>query len=383
MSNRLKNIKLIKGDTAIVIIAMFLVLVSFAVAFSTSSNLVNIYNTHSYGYYFVKHLILVGMATGLFIAGMKMPVQFLRTFSKVLMIGVIGLLLYTLLFGVAANGDSARRWIRVLFFTIQPSFIAMYVIMIFTSVFLDKIKGKKTAFVDDVKHYWAWVGLAVLLIMPANNSTAFMITALVFTVLFVGGYGIKKLSAVVVIGLMSVGVYYLAAKAFPSVVPNRFETLENRIKRFFNNEEEKIVELTQPVRARMAIATGGFFRFAPGKSVQKNMLSQSSSDFVYAIIVEEYGMFGGMIILVLYFVLFLRVFIIAQNLNEYFLKILTLALGLPVIAQALINMSVAVGLIPVTGQPLPLISTGGTTILMTGLVLGILVKISEKIYEET
>jgi cell division protein FtsW len=221
-----------------------------------------------------------------------------------------------------------------------------------------------------------------MLILPSNNSTALMIMILVFTVLFTAGYPFKKLMTVFVAGLMVIGVFYLAAKAFPGVLPNRIETLENRIKRFLNGEEEKTFELTQPVRAKMAIASGGFFRWAPGKSVQKNMLSQSSSDFVYAVIIEEYGMFGGLVILILYLLLFVRVFIISQNLKEYFRKVLVLALGLPIIFQALVNMSVATGLIPVTGQPLPLISTGGTTVIMTGFVLGIIVKISEKIYEE-
>jgi len=372
----------IKGDPAVVIAALLLVIISFAVVFSTSSNLVNIYQTHSHLFYFFKHLFLIGIAAVLFFIGMLIPPRTLGRLSFFLLIFSILLLVYTLFFGVSANGESARRWINLRFATIQPSFIAMYAVMIYTAYYLDKIKNKSTSLWEDFKFYWIFILLVVALIMPANNSTALIILTLVFTVLFIGGYPFKKMAAVFALLVMLTGMYYLAAKAFPGTIPNRFETLEKRIERYLSGEDEKSKEITQTVRAKMAIASGGIFRWAPGKSVQKNMLSQSSSDFVYAIIIEEYGLFGGLIILVLYIVLFARIFIITLNLKDYYSKILTLALGLPIIIQAFINMSVATGLIPVTGQPLPLISTGGTTIMMTGWVLGIIVRLSEAIYEE-
>ncbi len=373
----------IKGDIAILIVAILLVLISFAVVFSTSSNLVNIYGRHTHYYYFLKHLILIGIAAFLFFFGMQISAEKFKKYAYVLMILSIMLLIYTMFFGIAANGETARRWIRVPSIgTIQPSFVAMYVMMIFTAVFLDKIKNKKTTFFEDLKNYWGWILLSIAFIMPANNSTALMILLLTFIVLVVGGYSFKKLFGIVMILFSLLAFYYLAAKAFPDQIPNRFNTLENRIKRFIQKEDEKKLELTQTVRAKMAIASGGFFRWAPGKSVQKNMLSQSSSDFVYAIVIEEYGLIGGVLILLFYSFLFLRIFIISQHLKQYFDKILVISLGLPIIIQAFVNMSVATGLFPVTGQPLPLISTGGTTILLTGLVLGIIVKLSEKIYEE-
>ncbi|NPA42600.1 MAG: FtsW/RodA/SpoVE family cell cycle protein [Chlorobi bacterium] len=371
-----------KGDITLLIITGFLVLISFAVVFSTSSNLVNVYHTHSHWFYFAKHLFLIAIAAFLFLAGMYVPVELLKKWAPLVLAASAVLLLYTLLFGVSPNGDHARRWIRLPFATIQPSFIALYAVMLYTAVFADKIKNKRTSLWYDFKVFWLFVLLTVGLILPANNSTALMIVGLVMIVLFLGGYPLRKLVAVTLILAGALGIYYLAAKAFPQAVPNRFETLERRIVRFIKGEDEKTGEITQPMRAKMAIASGGVFRWAPGKSVQKNMLSQSSSDFVYAVIIEEYGLFGGLVILFLYFMLLVRFFIISQNLKNYFEKLLVMALGLPVIAQAFINMSVATGLIPVTGQPLPLISTGGTTIMMTGLILGIIVKISEAIYDE-
>jgi len=371
----------LKGDPAVVIAAILLVLFSFAVVFSTSSNLVNVYRLHSHWFYFAKHLFLIGIAVVLFFVGMLIPVRSLGKISFLALIISILLLIYTLFFGISANGETARRWINLRFATIQPSFIAMYAVMLYTAFYLDKIKNKTTGLAEDFKFYWIFILITVALIMPANNSTALMILAMVLTILFIGGYSLKKITAVTALLVMLTGGYYLAAKAFPETIPNRFETLEKRIQRYFSGQDEKSKEITQTVRAKMAIASGGLIRWAPGKSVQKNMLSQSSSDFVYAVIIEEYGLMGGLLILFLYLLLFVRIFIISQNLKDYFAKILTLALGLPVITQAFINMSVATGLIPVTGQPLPLISTGGTTIMLTGLVLGIIVKLSEAIYE--
>ncbi len=389
MPERLKNLKIyIKGDPALAGIGLLLVLISFAVVFSTSSNLVNIYQTHSHWFYLLKHTILIATAIFLFIVSMHLPVEYLRKSIPVLMILTVLLLVYTLFFGISANGDTARRWIKIPFATIQPSFIAMYVLMIFTADFLDKIKNKKTTLLEDFKTYWAWVFLSIGLIMPANNSTAALILGMIFIILFVGGYSFGKLTVILLTGIALIGIYYGLAKAFPRYIPNRFETAESRIKEFLGigddeKKAKKVFELDQPTRAKMAIASGGLIRWAPGKSVQKNMLSQSSSDFVYAVIIEEYGvLLGGIGILFLYLFLFVRIWIIAYNLKSYFKKILVLALGLPIIIQALINMSVATGLIPVTGQPLPLISMGGTSIMMTGLILGIIVKISEDIYED-
>jgi cell division protein FtsW len=371
----------IKGDTALVLAAGLLALFSFAAAFSTSSNLVNLYHSHTHWFYLLKHTVLIFIALVLFLGMQNISIQKIRKFSFIFLIISIGLLVYTLFFGISANGESARRWIKIPFATIQPSFIAMYALMIYTAVYLDKIKNKPKSFSEDLKNYWIYALGTIGLIMPSNNSTALMIFGMILLLNMIGGYPFKRLATVTSVLIMLLGMYYLAAKAFPEYIPNRFETLENRIKRHLSGADEKNKEITQSMRAKIAIASGGIIRWAPGKSVQKNLLSQSSSDFVYAIIVEEYGIAGGLTILVFYFLLFFRIMIIAYHSKEFFLKILTLGLGLPIISQALINMAVATGLFPVTGQPLPLISTGGTTIMMTGLVLGIIVKISEAIYD--
>jgi cell division protein FtsW len=166
----------------------------------------------------------------------------------------------------------------------------------------------------------------------------------------------------------------LVAKAFPDLMPNRIDTWMSRIENFSNGEDTEADY--QIEKAKIAIATGGIHGVGPGKSIQKNFLPQSSSDFIFAIIIEEYGLIGGISLLLLYSWLLFRIVIVSQKSDTIFGKLLVLGVGLPIVFQALINMAVAVELFPVTGQTLPLISSGGTSIWMTCLAIGIILSVS-------
>ena len=168
----------------------------------------------------------------------------------------------------------------------------------------------------------------------------------------------------------------MAAKAFPDAMPNRVDTWMGRIESFSNPEDTKADY--QIEKAKIAIATGGIQGVGPGKSMQKNFLPQSSSDFIFAIIVEEYGLIGGLLVLSLYLLLFFRFIVAAHKANTLFGKLVVVGLGFPMIFQALINMGVAVELLPVTGQTLPLISSGGSSIWMTCVSLGIIIGVTKK-----
>jgi cell division protein FtsW len=165
----------------------------------------------------------------------------------------------------------------------------------------------------------------------------------------------------------------LAAKAFPDAMPNRVQTWQNRIESFSDGDGK---EAYQVEKAKIAIATGGAVGVGPGKSVQKNFLPQSSSDFIFAIIIEEYGLVGGFIILSIYFLLLFRIFVVIRKTTTIFGMLLVLGAGLPIVFQASINMAVASNLFPVTGQTLPLISSGGTSIWMTCFALGMILSVS-------
>jgi cell division protein FtsW len=171
-------------------------------------------------------------------------------------------------------------------------------------------------------------------------------------------------------------LFILTAKAFPDAMPNRVDTWMSRIENFSNGEDTEADY--QIEKAKIAIASGGIQGVGPGKSIQKNFLPQSSSDFIFAIIVEEYGLAGGLFLLMLYLWLLFRIVIVSQKADTVFGKLLVVGVGLPIVFQALINMAVAVELFPVTGQTLPLISSGGTSIWMTCLAIGIILSVSAK-----
>jgi cell division protein FtsW len=181
---------------------------------------------------------------------------------------------------------------------------------------------------------------------------------------------------IVATGLVCLTLFVVTAKAFPDLFPNRVDTWMSRIDSFMSPEDTDANY--QIEKAKIAIATGGIVGKGAGKSVQKNFLPQSSSDFIYAIIVEEYGLVGGFGLMLVYLFLLFRIVVVANGSTSIFSKLLVLGVGLPIVFQALINMAVAVELFPVTGQNLPLISSGGTSSWMTCLAIGIILSASNK-----
>ena len=173
--------------------------------------------------------------------------------------------------------------------------------------------------------------------------------------------------------MFCLSIFIFLSKSFPEIIPNRVDTWSSRIENYFNAEKESNYQI---IRAKSAIANGSVFGVGAGKSTMKNLLPQSTSDFIYAIISEEYGAVGALSILFLYTLLLFRIIIVSYKSVTVFGQLLALSVGLPIIFQAYINMGVAVQLFPVTGQPLPLISTGGTSIWMTFFALGIILSVS-------
>ena len=193
---------------------------------------------------------------------------------------------------------------------------------------------------------------------------------------FIGVYPIKYIAVIIGTGIAALTLFVLIVIAFPDAFKNRVDTWKNRIENFTSDkpgEDDYQIE-----KAKIAIATGGVYGLGPGKSVQKNFLPQSSSDFIFAIIVEEYGLFGALTILGLYLLLLFRFVIAAHKANSMFGKLVVVGLGFPIVFQAIINMAVAVELLPVTGQTLPLISSGGSSIWMTCIGIGIILSVTKK-----
>ncbi|MCL5245885.1 FtsW/RodA/SpoVE family cell cycle protein [Cellulophaga sp. 20_2_10] len=374
----LDAIKNIKGDKAIWGIVALLALFSFLPVYSASSNLVYVVGNGTAVSHLVKHAFLLLLGFGIIYAVHRIPMHFFKGLSLIAMPIVLLLLGYTLAQGKTIGGANASRWISIPFVGVsfQTSTLAAVVLMIYVARYLAKIKNKTVTFKESILPLWIPVFLVVVLILPANFSTAAIIFFMVLMLTFLGGYPIKYLLGIVGTGIACLALFVLVAKAVPDLFDNRIDTWENRISNFTNGEDTS--EDYQIERAKIAIASGGILGKGSGKSVQKNFLPQSSSDFIYAIIVEEYGLVGGLIVMFFYLLLLFRIVVVANSNPTVFGKLLAVGVGLPIVFQAFINMAVAVELFPVTGQTLPLISSGGTSIWMTCLAIGIVLSASNK-----
>ncbi len=373
----------LKGDKVIWAFIALLALFSFMPVFSASSNLA--YMRHGSGNaltYLVKHAVHIFI--GFFIIYQIHKIQYhkFRALSMLFLPVVWILLIYTLLKGTMIDGANASRWIKIPFIgiTFQTSTFAAIVLYIYVAKYLSKKREIEHNFKQSVIELWLPVFATLILILPANFSTAALIFAMIIMLTFIGKYPLKYIGIIIGMGLISVTFFILVVKAFPDAFPNRVQTWEKRFDSFFKKGDavKDADDYYQIERAKTAIATGGIYGLGPGKSVQKNFLPQSSSDFIFAIIVEEYGLIGALGILAIYLLLLFRFIVAAHKSTTIFGKLIVVGLGFPIIFQALINMGVAVELLPVTGQTLPLISSGGSSIWMTCIAIGIILSVTKK-----
>ena len=368
----------IKGDRIIWAIATLLAIFSFLPVYSAASNLAYIGGGSNTFSYFIKHFVHLFLGFSILYGVHKIPYRYFRGLSMLMIPFVLILLILTMLQGATIGGANASRWIQVpiVGFTFQPSTLAALVLMVYVARYLSKIQDQIITFKTSLLPLWLPVFIVLALILPANFSTAALIFSMVILLTYMGGYPFKYLAVIIGSGLVLLALFVLTAKAFPDLMPNRVDTWTSRISSFVDAEVTQ--EDYQIEKAKIAIATGGIQGLGPGKSVQKNFLPQSSSDFIFAIIIEEYGLIGGVFLLFLYLWLLFRIVIVAQKSATVFGKLLAIGVGLPIVFQALVNMGVAVQLFPVTGQTLPLISSGGTSIWVTCLALGIVLSVSAK-----
>lgn len=371
-------LKYIQGDKTIWAIVAFLGLISFLPVYSASSNLAYLYGDGNTLKFLIKHFAHLVLGFAILYGVHKIPFQYFKGLSIIALPVVLLLLVITLAQGTTIEGANASRWIRVPFvgFTFQTSTLAAVVLMTYVARYLSKIKDKEVTFKETLLPLWIPVFLVLGLILPANLSTTALVFTLVVILVFIGGYPLKYLAIILATGLLFLTLFVLAAKAFPEVFPNRVDTWINRIENFRDGEDTQADY--QIEKAKIAIASGGIVGLGPGKSIQKNFLPQSSSDFIFAIIVEEFGLVGAIFILFLYLLLLFRIVIVAHKEPSIFGKLLVIGVGLPIIVQAFTNMAVAVEIFPVTGQTLPLISSGGTSIWMTCLAIGMILSVSAK-----
>ena len=366
--------KHIKGDKGLWALILIFSLATLVAVYSTSTNLVYVVGKGTPTDYLFKQLVFV--VVGFFVLyGMhKISYTRFRLAAKLLIPVAVLFLLMALFTGTTIEGANASRWLNFGFFSFQPSAFALVVLMAYVASYLTKTYGKKLTFKETILPLWLPVGIITALVMISNLSTAVLILTSVLILIFLGRFPFKHILSAMLIAIAFLGLFFLVVKAFPDAFPNRVDTWMSRIESFIASEDEK--EGYQIERSKMAIAKGIGLGQGPGKSTMKNFLPQSSSDFIFAIITEEWGTVGAIFIMLLYILLLVRIVAISLKAPTLYGQLLALGLGIPILLQAVINMGVAVELFPVTGQNLPLISRGGTSFLVTCIALGGILSVS-------
>jgi cell division protein FtsW len=353
----------LQGDKVIWAVVFALSMVSILVVYSSIGTLA-FKRSVSPEKMLLKHTfhVFVGLAAMWF--AHRVDYRYYSRLSKIALWISIPLLIYTFTNGTTIN--DAARWIAIPIIgtTFQPSDFASLALI----VNLASMLAKRQQNIDDIKESLIpilfWCGMICGLIALTNLSTAILLLITCMLIMFIGRVPTKYLAMLVFVGLL----FGALAVAFGV----RGETAKNRIKNFINGTELPF----QARHARIAIATGGITGKGPGNSDQRNILPHPYSDFVYAIVIEEYGMVGGITVLILYLILLHRGMKAAYNSERAFGGLLSAGLSFDLVCQAMVNMGVVVGLGPITGQPLPLISMGGTSMVFTGLALGIVLSVS-------
>ena len=366
----------LQGDKSIWGIVVLLSIFSFLPVYSASSNLVYGVGSGSVFGHLLKHIAIVCVGWVIMYAVHLVPFRYFSGLAKIGIPIVVILLTITALQGTTIDGANASRWlsIPILGMSFQTSTLATVVLLAYVADYFATKREIKIRFTESLIPLWLPVFVVVGLILPANLSTALLLLFMVAVVAFLGGYPLKYLLGMLGFAILGLVIFVLLAKAYPDAFPNRVDTWMSRIDSFSGNGTSTTDY--QIERAKAAVAVGGVVGIGAGKSMMKNVLPQSSSDFIYAIIAEEYGMIGALFLLFLFLLLLFRILINANKSESFFGQLLILAMGIPIVMQAFINMGVAVALLPVTGQPLPLISSGGTSLWMTFLAIGIILSVS-------
>lgn len=356
--------KHIQGDPVIWMVVVCLSVISILVVYSATGSLAYKHQGGNTEYYLFRHTIMVVLGLVVMWIAHKIDFRYYSKIARYALIASVPLLFYAWKFGTTVN--DASRWIVLPFIGLQfqPSDLAKMALVAALAGMLSKRQQK----IDDIKEtlvpMLTWCGIICGLIAMTNFSTAIMLFLTAMLILFIGRVPVKYLGMLAAVGLL-VGV--VAIK-----FGERGPTLMNRVETFLSGEELP----HQMQQANIAMANGGLLGLGPGKSIQRNFLPEAFSDFVYAIIIEEYGTIGGLFVLFLYIVLLYRGMRVVANSDRAFGGLLSAGLTFAIVIQALVNIGVVVGLGPVTGQTLPLISMGGTSMLFTGLSLGIVLSVS-------
>ena len=367
-----------KGDRYIWLIVFFMSLVSVLAVYSSVGTLAYKYQSGNTEYYLFKHLIILIFGIGLMYAAHLVRYTYYTVVAQLGVLIAIPLLAFTLLAGT--NLNEASRWLTlpIVNLSFQTSDLAKLALIMYVARMLskkqDNIKDFKTAFLPIMIPVLMVCGL----ILPANFSTAAVLFVTCLFLMYIGRINMKYILMMIGVGVLSLTIFI--SIALMSDNPGRVGTWKARMENFMGKGDKDGTYQTQ--QANIAIASGGVIGKGPGNSTQRNFLPHPYSDFIFAIIVEEYGLIGGVTIVLIYLVLFFRVIRFVRMSPRAFATLLAIGCSFSLVFQAMINMAVAVNLFPVTGQPLPMLSMGGTSIWFTSIAIGIILSISKEVIKE-
>ncbi|NMB73063.1 MAG: FtsW/RodA/SpoVE family cell cycle protein [Bacteroidales bacterium] len=369
--------KYLKGDPVIWMVIFILSIISILVVYSSTGTLAYRFQGGNTAYYILKHGVILLLGWAVIYVTHLIPYKFYAPLAQLFLFLSVPLLLITLFLGTRLN--EASRWLTlpVIGLTIQTSDLAKLALIMFVARNLaikqEAINDFKNTFLSTI----APVLIICALIAPANLSTAVLLFATCVILMFIGR---MPVSYILLLGVTAVAVLSLfVAVSLWTNSQGRVRTWIHRIESFRDSDDEDSYQVEQ---AKIALVTGGIIGKGPGNSTQRNFLPHPYSDFIYAIIVEEYGIMGGIFVVLLYLVLFFRAGVLVRKSNRTFPAFLSAGLAVLLVFQAFINMAVAVNLLPVTGQPLPLVSMGGSSLLFTCVSLGIILSVSHGLDEE-
>jgi cell division protein FtsW len=372
-------LKAIKGDKVIWIIVLLFSLISVIEVYSAVAQLASKYKGGNTGYYLIKHSLIIFF--GLILMYMVHRIRF-TYFSRLSQIAVwtaAPLLLYTLLKGHSA-GDAAR-WLEIpgTGLTFQTSDFAKLALIVYIARVLSIRQGDFPDFRSVAIHLLLPIGVICGLILPANFSTAALLGFTCFLLMFIGKVPMKYLLRIMAAGLAALSLLILIIMEKPDWIP-RGSTWKNRIEDFWSGNT---ADNYQAQQAKIAIGTTSVvWGKGPGNSTQRGFLPQASSDFIFAILVEELGLTAGGFVVLLYVIFLFRGIRIAQRCDRLFGTLAAFGLCFSLVFQAIVNMAVAVGIFPVTGQPLPMVSMGGTSIWFTSITIGVILSVSRTAEKE-
>lgn len=378
MKNQKKYL-LLDGDKPLWIVVFLLMIISVLVVYSATAGLAYTKFGGNTWHAFFRHFVLLSAGFLTMYVTSKIPKKYFPRGGQLLYFLCIPLLVYTLFNGVNINDSS--RWISIGGRTIQTSDIAKLGVVMYLCRQLIKYKD----FLSDFKVVsYRMLGpllVTCALIFPANLSTAAMLFVVGMLLFYLGGVKLKFIIIYCSSILAVVSILILLALSVPQFQDSfpRAQTWVNRIQNFSEDKSVISDEYYQVAHAKIALVNGGLTGLGPGKSIQRNVLPHPYSDYVYSIIIEEYGLLGGFFVMALYLIIFLRGKRVFNVSKDSYTSLLAIGISIAIVMQALINMAVAVDLFPVTGQTLPLISWGGTSIIFTAMSFGLLINLSREI----